>query len=115
MDIDTLKCWWPKLRSWRRIRPALATHPAPVTCICPPPRCESRQHTLAPAMMAAADSSSRNSGECLEGEVDVLPVSPLDSWSSAASSNARPAGLAAVAASRRRRTWVRVWVEKGRW
>jgi hypothetical protein len=65
-------------------------------------------------MTVAADSSSRNSSECLEGEFRVLPVSPSDSWSSAASNNARLAGLAAVITSRRMRTtWFRDWVEIG--
>jgi hypothetical protein len=65
-------------------------------------------------MTAMADTSSRNSSECLEGEVRVLPVSPSDSWSSSASNNATLEGLATVIASQRMRaTWVRDWVEKG--
>jgi hypothetical protein len=65
-------------------------------------------------MTATADTSSRNSSECLEGEVWVLPVSPSDSWSSSASNNATLEGLATIIISQRTRTtWVRAWVEKG--
>jgi hypothetical protein len=70
-------------------------------------------NTRAPVMMTMATVLHAIVASAL-GEVRVLLVSLSDSWSSAASNNARSAGLAAVIASRRMRTaWVRDWVEKG--